>query len=357
MTAFQSLPKLLFHPPKMATFCCHLLCYHPMDMSQAKPRQMSTQCVQQSVLLGTAINRLANVQGIATGCRLLLHTALGLLLLAVQQGAKAEQQQPINSPELAAGQGPAQIATSESPWSGTLELYGFAPLRSTGSTTINGLTANYDLSFADVLPSLQFAAAVRGRAEYDRTGLLTDLSYVNLGNSAATLVGRRDRFDASAGLNQQQGIYDVAVSYRLGARESAIGKPGQYSVIPYAGVRIINMKMGLDLSLEGPRNRGFSASRDYGITWAQPLIGTQASLFLSPKLRIFARGDIGGFGLSGDKDLSGNAQVGLGYAIGNNTDLNLSWRYLGIAYDSAANRGNSFDAYQNGVELGVKFFF
>ena len=328
-----------------------------MDMSQAKPRQMSTQCVQQSVLLGTAINRLANVQGIATGCRLLLHTALGLLLLAVQQGAKAEQQQPINSPELAAGQGPAQIATSESPWSGTLELYGFAPLRSTGSTTINELTANYDLSPADVMPSLQFAAAVRGRVEYDRTGLLTDLSYVNLGNSAATLVGRRDRFDASAGLNQQQGIYDVAVSYRLGARESAIGKPGQYSVIPYAGVRIINMKMGLDLSLEGPRNRGFSASRDYGITWAQPLIGTQASLFLSPKLRIFARGDIGGFGLSGDKDLSGNAQVGLGYAIGNNTDLNLSWRYLGIAYDSAANRGNSFDAYQNGVELGVKFFF
>jgi hypothetical protein len=117
------------------------------------------------------------------------------------------------------------------------------------------------------------------------------------------------------------------------------------------------MKLGLDLSLEGPRNRGFSASRDYGITWAQPLIGTQASLFLSPKLRIFARGDIGGFGLSGDKDLSGNAQVGLGYAIGNNTDLNLSWRYLGIAYGNAANRGNSFDTYQNGVELGVKFFF
>jgi hypothetical protein len=238
-----------------------------------------------------------------------------------------------------------------------LELYGFAPLRSTGSTTINGLTANYDLSLADVLPSLQFAAAVRGRVEYDRTGLLTDLSYVNLGNAASTLVGRRDRFNAIASLDQQQGIYDVAVSYRLGARESAIGKPGQYSVIPYAGVRVINMKLGLDLSLEGYRNRGLYTSRNYGITWAQPLIGTQASLFLSPKLRVFARGDIGGFGLSGDKDLSGNAQVGLGYSIGNNTDLNLSWRYLGIAYGSAANRGNSFDTYQNGVELGVKFFF
>ena len=49
--------------------------------------------------------------------------------------------------------------------------------------------------------------------------------------------------------------------------------------------------------------------------------------------------------------------MGLGYAIGNNTDINLSWRYLGIAYGNGANQGNSFDTYQNGVELGVKFFF
>ena len=329
-----------------------------MDMSQARPRQMATYSATKSVLLGMAKNRLRSVQRVATRCRLLVHPALSLLLLlAVQQGVKAEQQQPINSPELAAGPSPAPTVATESLWSGTLELYGFAPLRSTGSTTINGLTANYDLSFSDVLPSLQFAAAARGRIEYDHIGLLTDLSYVSLANSAATLVGKRDQFNASAGLNQQQGIYDVALSYRLGAKESAIGKPGQFSVIPYAGVRIINMKLGFDLSLEGSKNQAFSASRNYGLTWAQPLIGTQASLFLSPKLRVFARGDIGGFGLSGDKDLSGNAQVGLGYAIGNNTDLNLSWRYLGIAYGDAANRGNSFSAYQNGVELGVKFFF
>jgi hypothetical protein len=329
-----------------------------MNTPHSLPRQLAAKYAPRIMMPSMHKKMLSHVQIVATGCRLLLHPALGLLmLLAVQQGAKAEQRQPITAPELGAAPSPAPPAATESPWSGTLELYGFAPLRSTGSTTINGLTANYDLSFSDVLPSLQFAAAARGRIEYDRTGLLTDLSYVNIGNSASTLVGRRDQFNAGASLNQQQGIYDIALSYRLGAKESAIGKSGQFSVIPYAGVRIINMKLGLDLSLEGSRNRSFSASRDYGITWAQPLIGTQASLFLSPKLRVFARGDIGGFGLSGDKDLSGNAQVGLGYAIGNNTDLNLSWRYLGIAYGNTSNRGNSFNTYQNGVELGVKFFF
>jgi hypothetical protein len=329
-----------------------------MNTPQSLPRQLATKYAPRIAMPSMHKKMLGHVQRIATGCRLLLHPALGfLMLLAVQQGAKAEQRQPITAPELGAAPSPAPPAATESPWSGTLELYGFAPLRSTGSTTINGLTANYDLSFSDVLPSLQFAAAARGRIEYDRTGLLTDLSYVNIGNSASTLVGKRDQFNAGASLNQQQGIYDVALSYRLGAKESAIGKSGQFSVIPYAGVRIINMKLSLDLSLEGSRNRGFSASRDYGITWAQPLIGTRASLFLSPKLRVFARGDIGGFDLGGSKDLSGNAQVGLGYAIGNNTDINLSWRYLGIAYGNGTDQGNSFDTYQNGVELGVKFFF
>jgi len=329
-----------------------------MNTPHSLPRQLAAKYAPRIMMPSMHKKMLSHVQIVATGCRLLLHPALGLLmLLAVQQGAKAEQRQPITAPELGAAPSPAPPAATESPWSGTLELYGFAPLRSTGSTTINGLTANYDLSFSDVLPSLQFAAAARGRIEYDRTGLLTDLSYVNIGNSASTLVGRRDQFNAGASLNQQQGIYDIALSYRLGAKESAIGKSGQFSVIPYAGVRIINMKLGLDLSLEGSRNRSFSASRDYGITWAQPLIGTQASIFLSPKLRVFARGDIGGFDLGGSKDLSGNAQVGLGYAIGNNTDINLSWRYLGIAYGNGTDQGNSFDTYQNGVELGVKFFF
>jgi hypothetical protein len=49
--------------------------------------------------------------------------------------------------------------------------------------------------------------------------------------------------------------------------------------------------------------------------------------------------------------------VGLGYAIGNNTDINLSWCYLVIAYGNGTDQGNSFDTYQNGVKLGVKFFF
>jgi hypothetical protein len=62
-------------------------------------------------------------------------------------------------------------------------------------------------------------------------------------------------------------------------------------------------------------------------------------------------------GLGGQQDLSGNAQVGLGYAIGDNTDLNLSWRYMGLKWNNGDQQANGFSVNMNGIEVGVKFFF
>jgi hypothetical protein len=47
----------------------------------------------------------------------------------------------------------------------------------------------------------------------------------------------------------------------------------------------------------------------------------------------------------------------LGYALGNNTDLNVSWRYQGIAWNNGATRSTGFSTDQNGIEIGLKFFF
>jgi hypothetical protein len=77
----------------------------------------------------------------------------------------------------------------------------------------------------------------------------------------------------------------------------------------------------------------------------------------SRRLQLFARADIGGFGLSGSDDLSGNAQLGLAYAVGNSTQLRLSWRYFGINYNNGGSPDNGFSSYQNGLEAGVKVLF
>ena len=247
------------------------------------------------------------------------------------------------------------------PWRSSVELYGPVPLRLDTTTTVvtqnnRSVTTEAVLNLGQVLDNLQWITAVRGSVEKGRWGVLTDLSYTKLGkeDGATTpnglLTGR-------ASVNVSQGIYDLAVRYRFGEPEAAVGTPGQFSLIPYAGIRVIDAQMDVAAQVDLGNVLSVQRQGNFGRTWAQPLLGTQASLFLSPRLRAFARADIGGFGLGGAQDLSGNAQIGLGYAVGNSTDLNISWRYFGLDYNNGDNPDSGFSSYQNGLEIGLKFFF
>jgi hypothetical protein len=250
----------------------------------------------------------------------------------------------------------APTATAANPWAATFELYGFLPwIQST--TTVRDLETHAALGPGQVINLLQSAFSLRGSVEKDRLGLMVDVLYSQLGANPSKS-GPRGLLNLDTDLTAINGFYDLALRWRFGDREVAIGRPGRWSVVPYAGMRMVQAR--LDVGAQVTRNGPFSlgperlASLDH--TWIQPVVGTQASLFLSPRLRLFARGDIGGFGLAGAEDLSGNAQVGFGYAVGNNTDLNLSWRYQGLRWSNGtASNGLTLD--ENGVELGVKFFF
>lgn len=250
----------------------------------------------------------------------------------------------------------AAVAISRS----TIEIYGFAPLKLDTTPRIvtrNGipLSTTTELNLGEVLERLEWISALRASHERGRLGVLTDLSYARLGDAPAR-TGPTGILSGRAGITAGQGIYDLALRYRFGDPESALGTAGRFSLIPYAGVRVIDARLDVDAQLT-VGNQVFTRQGRFGRTWAQPLAGLQAGVFLSPRLRAFARGDIGGFGLSGAKDLSGNAQLGLGYAIGNNTDLNLSWRYLSIDFQDSSNPDRGFKTTQNGIELGLKFFF
>ena len=59
------------------------------------------------------------------------------------------------------------------------------------------------------------------------------------------------------------------------------------------------------------------SNSNYGNTWVQPLIGVFGTYAISEDWQAFAYLDAGGFGLSGERDLSGTAQAGIAYALGN----------------------------------------
>ena len=313
-----------------------------------------------------------------------------------------------------------------SPWAGTLEIYGFSPLRATTSVSrgasqrdlpgllgnrigegnlelppglvdslaerfpdltfpdqggdlqgtlppvslpkqieIPGFTAVTDVGLGAILAHLTDIFSMRGSVEYKRIGFQSDLSYVGLAGETAKSVTRSRRFfpdlpvptrTLKTQLAVTQGIYDFALRYRFGERERAIGTPGSVTVIPYAGVRVVDVGVETTNTFQGPlglRTRDFS----FGEPITQPLLGLQGQVFVAPRLRLFARGDLGGFGANGDVDMSGNAQVGVGYAIGNSTQLDLSWRYLYLARDNGQTPNAAYTIDQNGIEIGVKFFF
>jgi hypothetical protein len=265
-----------------------------------------------------------------------------------------------------------RLADEEGGWSGTFELYGYLPLQTNAYNTIRGTEADASISLQDLLDALEFAAAARATVEKGRFGLLLDADYVRIGDEQATVVGPRQGLSARSSFSYTQGFYDLALRYRFGPQESAVGKPGQFTFIPYAGARLVDLQWDLDLALEVERRRiegpfgrrsreiggqRFDLSRSASRTWVQPLVGATASWFLSPRLRAFGRADIAGFDLAGEDDISYNLQAGLGYAVGNNTDLNLSWRTRGLSWNDGGDPDNGYRAYNYGIELGLKFFF
>jgi hypothetical protein len=260
---------------------------------------------------------------------------------------------------LPAATAPGPSATP-SPWASTLELYGFLPLRTQADLEIGNRSTSFDVGLGTLLSKLKWASSARGSLEYGRLGLLGDVRYDRLG-SITSRTGPRGLVGVKAATAFNATVADLALRYRFGAREAAQGKAGEFSIIPYAGVRIIDANFGVTTTVNVLRfERQFS--RQLSHTWVQALVGTQATVFLAPRLRLFGRADVGAFGGGGDGEaqkLTGNAQLGLGYALGRNTDLNLSWRYQGLDWNNGlsgrSQRGISTD--ENGVEIGLKFFF
>jgi hypothetical protein len=287
--------------------------------------------------------------------------ALAALLLSLAAPVRAESNEmsaPAGSavPSTTEGPSAAQQAPASQPWAGSVELYGFGPLRTTGDTTVRGFTAESDVTLGEALPLFEFGYALRGSIEHDRLGMLTDLSYVRLGAEKIRTIDTPGPggFSGRGEMTTVQGLYDVALRYRFGDRETAVGRPGQFNVIPYAGIRIVQASLGVSADLNNGR---LVKEGTLDRTWVQPLLGTQAGVFLSPRVQLFARADVGGFGLSGSEDLSGNAQVGLGFAVGNSTQLRFSWRYFGVNYNNGGTPDNGFSSDQNGLEAGLKVTF
>lgn len=246
-------------------------------------------------------------------------------------------------------------------WHVKIQPYVTLPINTYGSTTVKGRTANYHLDLIELLNNLTFNINGRFEVWKSNIGFIVDASYVDL-NSVQNVSRRRTTLESS--LNFNQGIYDFAFSYHFGA-------PAQYSLPaqpsnkpfplvwfePIAGVRLNDINSTIEASLDFERiDRTFEKSVSKGRTWLEPMIGGKLGVQVSDYVTFWLRGDVSGFGLAGDTDLSWNIIPGMDWWVSPTISLQFGYRFYQINYGNGSGSNEfRFEENYNGPYLSATF--
>ena len=287
--------------------------------------------------------------------------------------------------------GSNQEQEEEDNWRVYLDLYAFLVPTTYSSTTINGNKNDAALPLSDVIDTIDEALTFKAQVEYGRFGFMAGVYHGSLSSSGSKSIFKettnplRNQLGLPSALRQRtirvngdldvdvdtnQTIVDLAFRYRAGAIQKARMEKGSSSFIGLVGARVIDANIntswsvrnestvsvdGRVVSRENTRELEKASSASFGNTWVQPLIGAFGTYAISEDWQAFAYLDAGGFGLSGEQDLSGTAQAGIAYALGNSAQISLSYKYFGLDY--AGGGGNAYSVDQSGVNLGLRWFF
>ena len=281
----------------------------------------------------------------------------------------------------------------EDSWRVYLDLYAFLPPITNSTSTIEGNTTQVDLPLSDVIKSIDEALTLKAQVEYGRLGVLAAINYATLSASTSKssffetqnpLKNRlgitsplrtrsiRIQGDLDVDVDANQTIFDLAMRYRAGAVQKPRMEKGSASFLGLVGARFIDANLSTDFNIKGKaditvegvkvsksnsRELERSSNASWGNTWVQPMVGMFGTYAISEDWQAFAYLDAGGFGLSGSQDLSGTAQAGIAYALGNSAQISLSYKYFGIAYFEGGSENNGYSSYQSGVNLGLRWLF
>ena len=279
----------------------------------------------------------------------------------------------------------------EDAWRVYLDLYAFLPLQTTSTTTINENSTTMDVPLSSIFDTLTGALTFKASAEYGRLGVLAGVNHAaNSASASASYVRETNnplrnhldlpsvlrkrnikvKGDVDVDIDINQTIIDLAMRYRAGAIQKPHMEQGSTSFVGFAGARLVDANLsttvdfrrdrtvtvdGVVVNRDHSRRLEGSASDSWGNTWVQPLIGMMTTYAISEDWQAFAYLDAGGFGLSGETDLSGTAQVGIAYALGNSAQASLSYKYFGLDY--AGGSGNGYTTSQSGINLGLRWLF
>lgn len=273
--------------------------------------------------------------------------------------------------------------TASDRWQVSVSPYFFVPLRVRTNATVVGRSTLFKLGLGDILDfDRAFNAGLRVEAWKNRWGVIFDGFYISAKDSGKlgvtfpfrTLedlgINVAIRASADASLSVRQGTVDLAASYRAvdtmlgGSAESPNPFP-RLVVAPILGVRtnILSQKLEIEdiridlipfIGRTIPINRDFSFSK----VFPEPMIGAQIGLDLSRHWAMGIRGDVSGFNINADRNLTWNFLADVRYHFSPSVSLQLGYRINNFEFeDGSGLRRARVNLRQNGLLLGVIFRF
>jgi hypothetical protein len=264
---------------------------------------------------------------------------LAVLLMALLLSTGAFAQQPSSDTES---------------WQFGVSIYGWFPdVAGETSFTQPGGSSEFKIDIDDILDNLEFTLMGTFDARKGRWGILTDVIYMDVGNSQtgtreATIGGREIPVNATANvdLDLKSWIWTLTGYYR------AIDQPGM-TLDVVAGARYLDIEQKVNWNVTGsvdsiplPDRTG---AAEAGLTNWDAIIGLRGRFAFGAKNAWFVPYyfDIG----AGDSDLTWQGIAGLGYAF-HWGEVVAAWRYL--YYDLSSDEPIK-DMNFSGPAIGVTF--
>ena len=211
-----------------------------------------------------------------------------------------------------------------------------------GDATIRDIDIDIDLGFDDILDATEIGFQTYLELRKQRFGFFAAPSYLKLSGDA-------DAGPLSADFDQEWWTVEGGGFFNL------VHTPGDdtpFTLDLIAGLRYWNVNT--EVSVEGGGPLGVDLEVDNTFEILDPIIGLRMKEYITRKLSISIRGDVGGFGISDGEtsDFSWQAIGLLGYDLSRRFTVMAGYRALGI--DAQENSGNSFDVIFQGIMAGLQ---
>lgn len=229
---------------------------------------------------------------------------------------------------------PVISPSPQSDWELTLGLYAWGAGLD-GTLGAAGVTAPVDISFSDILDTLDMTAMGAVELRKDRWGFQLEGLYLRNSLKGTAFLPVTNR-PVAAKLTAKTTRLQPVLTYRLVENEHT-------TVDLLAGATYYNISN--EIRVFGPRAvRGGKAADD----WFDPVVGVRVNQRIAERWSLQGRADIGGFGVN--SDLVWQALGLVGYDLTPSATLFGGWRHAAVDY---SNGGFVYDAASSGPIIGV----